>query len=472
VLLKLVHSYRKNSTWTSFPKPFSLRALTSVNNSKCSYFDENNARDLEQDESGWFPESKSKESDLSHSTFVSVPLASTRAASNLSSRHTCDVHPEIVHLRLQRTPVVDMSASESLRESEIKLSLLAGVTKLDGKDDYFNWRMSIQALLTAFGLWDLVTDEDDDESDEEYESDEDEDHEDDEEDDDEDDEEADRLARYLLFMSMSAKEQRRFNDAKTGSALLKAIDSAYSYVDLAHVEELRDELYNTPDHKFDRPIRHHLNGLLAKRDQLLAHGGTIEEKDFCRLILFSLPDEYEGARRTFTADENKLTVADVEKGLRLEEAILRVRARNHAGKRPAVSKKDAGKKSGGNKPADATKRLGVGKKNDGNKKACFRCGKQGHFVKDCRTSKGRRPKKPKATAERSESATLPAGVKCLRCKKPGHFKKDCSVPMGPFLENATANRSESSSLVGDVGSDDGFVTLDSSEISYHTDEDF
>jgi hypothetical protein len=245
------------------------------------------------------------------------------------------------------------------------LSLSSSVEKLTGKANYFAWRDAIEHPLVMADLWDIATGlvkkpQDGDADLPLWQS-------------------VDRKARSTIMMTLTTIEQRRFKQFTSASELLTAIDTAYKTLDLNSLAEIKRAMSNT-FHRFDDPVKAHLDKMRAMWDKVINGGGKMDEDEYKTLVLASLPNEYRTVRSILSNRENP-TLFNVEQAIEREEEILK------AGTGPANGDKQVALAAG------QGQRFGraVGGKGRSDKPAfkgrCYNCDKVGHRARECKSKR-------------------------------------------------------------------------------------
>ncbi|GKB49931.1 zinc finger, CCHC-type containing protein [Tanacetum coccineum] len=142
-----------------------------------------------------------------------------------------------------------------------------------------------------------------------------------------------------------------------------------------------------------RPVMEQFNELLRIFGQYTQHGLKIDESISVSSVIDKLPPSWKDFKHTLKHGKDDLSLVQLDSHLRIEESLRAQDSDKGKGKEvvvPSVNMTEQGSKNKNNKQ-NIEKKRGFNKNNSGsgsNKKPkleCWKCGKTGHFKRDCRS---------------------------------------------------------------------------------------
>lgn len=242
-----------------------------------------------------------------------------------------------------------------------------GIPKLKGREDYEAWKFAVQALLEVEGLWDIVIDEEK-----------------------EKDAAAlvllDRKAKSRLILLVDAVNYAHINGEKTAKGVWDQLKNAFDDTGLSRRVGLLRTLITTRLDDCEN-MEDFVNRIILNAHKLRGAGMVINDEWVGTLLLAGLGSKFEpmimaieNSGIPISADQIKVKLLqDSKKGINNGESSMYTR--NFKPNMPQNNKtKEFGSKNGNNhhqKP----------------KIKCFKCGRDGHFARECRmhrTNEGRK----------------------------------------------------------------------------------
>ena len=252
-----------------------------------------------------------------------------------------------------------------------------GVKKLD-VDNYATWAVKMRFLLVTKGLWDAVRARGDGEG--------------------VVDAADDAKALALIGLCVEDHHLPTVEDCETARQAWQALESVYRARSMALVLKLKRELSQLSKRPGEG-ITKYIARARSVRDQLQAAGHAVSAEDVVLAVLAGLPSEYdmlvtvlENADAAPSLDEvlAKALLVEGKAGGSVVQAQERAALMGKVLYNQQPHKRPSAEGSGGGRGD---------KQSDNKKKACYYCGKKGHFKKDCWKKKAdEKAKDPHAVA--------------------------------------------------------------------------
>jgi hypothetical protein len=225
-------------------------------------------------------------------------------------------------------------------------TLLHTVPKLDGAENYHDWKFAIGMVFRRAGCWDAVsqTTEETKKNDDWKKA-------------------VDEALTYI-GLTVSPGQYGHIRTAKDGAEAWKALTDIYEKNSRATRISLKRQFYGY-QHDTNDSIQSYISGISSLAARIEALGITLSPTDITDVLIFNLDESYSNIAATLTATKDELSVADVTGALIDEEG-----RRSGSGDQREKDTKDVALY------ARAPKSI-----------RCFNCGKMGHMARNCRNPK-------------------------------------------------------------------------------------
>ncbi|GJY31229.1 zinc finger, CCHC-type containing protein [Tanacetum coccineum] len=202
----------------------------------------------------------------------------------------------------------------------------------------------------------------------------------------------DYICRGHILNGMSDPPFDIYHNVESAKELWDSLESKYMAED-ASSKKLLVSNFNNYKMVDSRPVMEQFNELLRILGQYTQHGLKMDESIFVSSVIDKLLPSWKDFKHTLKHDKDDLSLVQLGSHLRIEESLRAQDCNKGKGKEvagPSVNMTEEGGKNKNNKQNKGKKR-GFKENNSGsgsNKKPkleCWKCGKTGHFKRDCRS---------------------------------------------------------------------------------------
>jgi hypothetical protein len=239
----------------------------------------------------------------------------------------------------------------------------------------------------------------------------------------EDWEKLDRRARSTIRLCLADLVLLNVSGESTAKELWDKLGNLYQSKSLVNKLFLRKKLYHLRMEDGDS-VTEHLNAFNTLVSQLVSVNITIAEEDKCITLLCSFPDSWDNLVVAIgSTTQSTLKYEDVVSSL-LSEEMRRKSMDSHSTYalfvRGRTQDKNPGKPSGGR-----SKSTGRSKSPGKSLRKCWKCGKTGHYKKDCKSKKVDKPKGSDSTSSTEAKTSTEEGGDVYLASTSTHA--DCDV---------------------------------------------
>ncbi|XP_074337192.1 uncharacterized protein LOC141674382 [Apium graveolens] len=209
----------------------------------------------------------------------------------------------------------------------------------------------------------------------------------------------DYICRGQILKGMSDSLFDVYQNVNSVKELWDSLESKYMAEDASSKKFLVSNFMN---YKMvdSRPVMEQYNELLRILGQFVQHNLKMDESISVYGVIDKLPPSWKDFKHTLKHNKDDMTLVELGSHFRIEEALRTQEIENNPkGKNQVgdsfVNMVEDGGHSKNSKNGKGNKRKFKGNYNASNKKpkmACWKCGKPGHFKKDCRVGKGKQEK--------------------------------------------------------------------------------
>ncbi|GKC75251.1 zinc finger, CCHC-type containing protein [Tanacetum coccineum] len=203
----------------------------------------------------------------------------------------------------------------------------------------------------------------------------------------------DYICRGHILNGMSDSLFDIYQNVESAKELWDSLESKYMAEDASSKKFLVSN-FNNYKMVDSRPVMEQFNELLRILGQYTQHGLKMDESISVSSVIDKLPPSWKDFKHTLKHGKDDLSLVQLGSHLRIEESLRAQDSDKGKGKEvdgPSVNMTEEGKNK--NNKQNKGKKRGFKENNSGsssNKKPkleCWKCGKTGHFKRDCRSGK-------------------------------------------------------------------------------------
>ncbi|XP_074352399.1 uncharacterized protein LOC141691567 [Apium graveolens] len=207
----------------------------------------------------------------------------------------------------------------------------------------------------------------------------------------------DYICRGHILNGMSDFLFDIYQNVESGKELWDSLESKYIAEDTSSKKFLVSNFinYKTVD---TRPVMEQYSELLRILGQFVQHDMKMDESISVSSVIDKLPPSWKDFKHTLKHNKEEMTLVELGSHFRIEEALRAQEIKNNPkGKNQVGSSfvsmvEDGGSSKNSNKDNGKKRKFKGNNNTSSNKKpklACWKCGKPGHFKKDCRVGKSK-----------------------------------------------------------------------------------
>ncbi|XP_074337414.1 uncharacterized protein LOC141674602 [Apium graveolens] len=207
----------------------------------------------------------------------------------------------------------------------------------------------------------------------------------------------DYICRGHILNGMSDSLFDIYQNVESAKELWDSLESKYMAEDASSKKFLVSNFIN---YKMvdTRPIMEQYNELLRILGQFVQHDMKMDESISVSSVINKLPPSWKDFKHTLKYNKEEMTLVELGSHFRIEEALRAQEIQNNPKEKNQVGNssvnmvEDGGSSKNSNKDNGKKRKFKENNNTCSNKKpklACWKCGKSGHFKKDCRVGKGK-----------------------------------------------------------------------------------